>query len=519
MTWNDGYRIDITYTHGYYGDLNPANIQFCLALAGLYAPEFGTACELGYGQGVSLNIHAAAETTVWYGTDFNPSQAAFASEMAKASGSHAHCFADAFQDFAKRDDLPEFDYIALHGIWSWISPENQRAIVDIIDKKLKIGGALYISYNTNPGWAAFIPTRNLLELYARGEAGAGTVTQRMKKAFDFVERLKDANAAYFKNNPNAATRLDRFQNTAQRYVAHELFNEFWTPCLFSELAALLTNARMTFAAPAVPLQNVPGLGLTEEQQKILSEISDPILAQTVYDFMINNQFRKDIWLKGPRKMSRIRAQEVLGQSRFILAVPVEKLTEKVNTTYGEVSFSPAIFEIFRTGLGDGKIHTIAELDKIAKSLATSEDPPEGLDKVSYISLAHNLAVLEAGGLAYSCQDKNERQHAATTAKNLNNFILNSALESGDITFMASPVTGGGIAVSRLNQLFMLAMKKGAKNVQELTAQIQAWLPATGQTLLKEGKPIEESEIPGYLNEQIEGFLGKTLPVYRNLMLI
>jgi len=44
--------------------------------------------------------------------------------------------------------LPDFDYIGLHGIWSWISDENRQVIVDFIRKKLKVGGVLYISYNT-----------------------------------------------------------------------------------------------------------------------------------------------------------------------------------------------------------------------------------------------------------------------------------------------------------------------------------------------------------------------------------
>ena len=62
----------------------------------------------------------------WYATDFNPSQAAFARELAAASGADAQLFDDAFADFAESPDLPDFDYIGLHGIWSWISDANRR---------------------------------------------------------------------------------------------------------------------------------------------------------------------------------------------------------------------------------------------------------------------------------------------------------------------------------------------------------------------------------------------------------
>src|SRR6056297_3918710 len=82
--WTDGYRVDIDYTHGYYAELNPLHMQFAMLLAGLTPPEVDTACELGFGQGVSLNIHAAASGVAWYGTDFNPAQTAFAQELAQA---------------------------------------------------------------------------------------------------------------------------------------------------------------------------------------------------------------------------------------------------------------------------------------------------------------------------------------------------------------------------------------------------------------------------------------------------
>ncbi len=108
---------------------------------------------------MSANIHAAASASAWYATDFNPAQASFAQSLAKASGANAHLTDEAFADFCARTDLPNFDSIGLHGIWSWISDENRSVIADFIRRKLKVGGVLYISYNTQPGWAAFAPTK------------------------------------------------------------------------------------------------------------------------------------------------------------------------------------------------------------------------------------------------------------------------------------------------------------------------------------------------------------------------
>ena len=58
--WTSGYVADIGYTYGYYLELNPQRVKLAFLNAGLVAPEFGTACELGFGQGLSANMHVCS---------------------------------------------------------------------------------------------------------------------------------------------------------------------------------------------------------------------------------------------------------------------------------------------------------------------------------------------------------------------------------------------------------------------------------------------------------------------------
>ena len=90
--WTSGYVTDIGYTFGYYAELDPVRVKLAFLNAGLVCPEFGTACELGFGQGVSANIHAAASVTHWHGTDFNPAQAGFAQELSAVFGGSRQTF-------------------------------------------------------------------------------------------------------------------------------------------------------------------------------------------------------------------------------------------------------------------------------------------------------------------------------------------------------------------------------------------------------------------------------------------
>ena len=50
--------------------------------------------------------------------------------------------------------LGQFDYIICHGVYSWVPPAVQTAILRIASENLAPDGVAYISYNTYPGWKA-----------------------------------------------------------------------------------------------------------------------------------------------------------------------------------------------------------------------------------------------------------------------------------------------------------------------------------------------------------------------------
>ena len=88
--WAEGYITEIGYTHGYYRELSPVFQRFALLVGGFAPPPAdGPALELGYGQGLSLAIHAAATPNQIWGTDFNPSHAAHAGALLRAAGVEA----------------------------------------------------------------------------------------------------------------------------------------------------------------------------------------------------------------------------------------------------------------------------------------------------------------------------------------------------------------------------------------------------------------------------------------------
>jgi SAM-dependent methyltransferase len=483
--WTSGYVAEVDYTYGYYRELNPVLQRFALVYAGLRPPSVYTGCELGFGQGVSLNIHAAAYGGQWWGTDFNPAQAGFARELAHHAQSGVQLFDDSFAEFAARPDLPQFDAIGLHGIWSWISDENRAVIVDFVRRKLKVGGVLYISYNTLPGWAAAMPLRHLLVSHAEFTGSLATgIVGRIDSALDFAERLFAAGPLYGRANPAVQERLKKIKEQNRNYLAHEYFNRDWTPMHFAEVADCLKAAKLNYAASAHLCDQVDVLNLTAEMQKLVAEARHPILRETVRDFCTNQQFRRDLWLRGLRRLTPLEQSDALRETGFVLTVAAEKISMKVNGALGEASLQEAVYRPL--------IEALADQQGAPKTLAELTARP-ALKALTMGQLTQALAVLVGAGYAHPVQSPDAIEKARLVTQRLNAYLLERARCSGDISFLASPVIGGGVAVGRIEQLFLLARTAGRPRPEQWAEFVWEILAAQGQKIVKEGKPLETPE--------------------------
>lgn len=508
--WSAGYVSDIGYTFGYYNELNPLRARLALLNAGLACPEFTTGCELGFGQGLSANFHAAASAVQWHGTDFNPAQAGFAQELAAASGSGARLYDEAFADFASRSDLPDFDFIGLHGIWSWISDENRSVIAQFVRRKLKVGGVLYVSYNTLPGWGAFAPMRHLMSQHAEviGAEGHGIVS-RINGALEFAEKLLDTNPAYGRANPQIAERIKKIKDQNRHYLAHEYFNRDWHPMHFATMASCLEPAKVNYACSAVYLDHIDPLNLTPEQQSFLKDIPDAMFRESTRDFMVNQQFRRDYWIKGARKLSPLDQAEALRAQKVVLMAPRPDVSLKVSGALGEASMSEAIYHPILDYLADHKTKSIGQIEQATQA--------QGLN----LGLVKQAVLLLAGiGHLGLVQDESVTARSRKHTDKLNAHLMAKARSNTDVGHLASPVTGGGIPVGRFNQLFLMALAQGKKQPADWAQFVWSVLAMQGQHLIKDGQALQTpAENLAELNSQATLFGEKHLPILRALQIV
>lgn len=503
--WTHGYVAEIDYTHGFYRELTPAILTTAALARGYATPDLSQPlayCELGCGQGFSTNLLAAANPNIeFYATDFNPNQIAGARRLADAAGSTNVHFSDAaFDEYLADPTLPNFDFITLHGIYSWVSAENRAVIVEFIRRKLKPGGLVYISYNALPGWASAMPMRRLLIEHA-GITG-GPLPARIEKAIVFSQRLEEAKVRYFAATNGIGERLKGVAGHNRNYLAHEYFNRDWTPMYFADVARELSAAKLGHAGSVHLLDHIDAANYTPEHRALLLEVGDPIVQETVRDYMTLQTFRRDLFGKGLTAMTQGEIQEAWLGLRLALTATWPGLELKIKGALGDAELQADSYKPILDLLASGP-KTVAQ---IAQDKAVAG--------FGWVKLQEVLRVLIGAAWVQPCASAKEDAKRAQRTRAFNTAVMKRSVYSTELGSLASPVTGGAVAVDRFYQMFLLAQQeKHPDPVQRAWEQIQA----QGHALLRDGKPIENAEDNvAELRTRFEAFTKTALPVLKQL---
>ena len=508
--WTSGYITDISYTFNYSGYLNPLWLRLPLLNLGIAPPEGRAACELGFGQGLSVNLHAAAGTCEWWATDFNPAHASVGQHLTATAGLEARLFNESFAEFCQRPDLPDFDIIGLDGVWSWITDENRTLIVDFVRRKLKPGGLLYIGYISQPGWAEAVPLQRLIAEAAEtlGSPGQGIVG-RLETALAFIDQLLATRPAYAEAYPRIAERLAHIKGQNRQYLAHEYLTRNFQPMHFADTVRWLRPAKLDFACSADYIRCIPSLTLTEQQREFLARIPDLLFRETVLDIMTNSSGRREYWIKGGRRLSLLEQAQALRQEQVVLVVPRYDITLDLKTHRVTASLDAAIYAPLLDTLADHQPRSLADIEQHLAGILTLPQVKEA------------VMVLVGKGVLKPAQDEAVSALCRPATDRLNAQLLDFACGHGEVAYLASPLTGGGIPVSRTSQLFLWAAGQGGCTTAEDCAAL-AWqiLSIQGQSVQKGGVslPTAEENLAA-LTEQARAFVAKEYPVLLALQVI
>lgn len=514
MNWTSGYTSDVEYTAGFYAEQSPVLLNFVAVLNGVEPLPLDrpfSYFELGFGRGVTVNMLAAANPNgKFYAADFNPAHVAGASDLAnQAQLDNITLLENSFADLAGGAvDLPQFDFITLHGIYTWVTAENRRHIVDFIARYLKPGGIVYVSYNALPGWAGAQPLQRLLVEY--GDAFPNRSDIQVAQAADFVQKLVDAKVGYFSSGgPNLQARLDGLKNHNRNYLVHEYMHKHWQPMYHADVARDFGNAKLEFVGSADVSQTYPKLYLDEAKTALLNTMPEPAMQETLKDYCLNTGFRKDVFVRGARKLNPVRRHQLLSRYGLALVVPRDAVRLAMKFTFGELNAKPELALPICDALARGP-HTLAQLAALE---ALKGCTMEEVVQLAALFVASRQVELFDAGYAAQPQD---------AAKRMNRAVAAGTRYSDEYQSLCSGLTGGALTVPYVARLVYWLMSEQRMDADAEALARAGWsvMQPQGRRLVKDGVRLDDDASSlAELQSQISIVLRDYLPVWRNLHML
>lgn len=195
-------------------------------------------------------------------------------------------------------ELPEaaFDYVVLHGVWSWVPEAAQEAAFALARRCLVPGGLAYISYNTFPGWNMRKTVRDLTTYHA---GSGGTPEFRVARARWLLDKL---GAMPERGVYSQMLKQEAELNARQpdSYILGEFLADHNRPVYFHEFAARAQAHGLAFLCEADVSSSLPDM-LEPETARLIRDIAagSGLAAEQYMDFFTGRQFRRSILIKPP----------------------------------------------------------------------------------------------------------------------------------------------------------------------------------------------------------------------------
>ena len=500
--WSNGYLTQISYTNNFYSFLSPVVQNFSLLING-FSPKLiidkFTYYDLGCGRGLSTLILAAANpSSKFYGIDFNPSQIAAAQQLARYYDiSNVEFVEKSFEDITALS-LPKADFISLHGVWSWIIPQNRFQIIQFIKNNLSNNGVLFVSYNSLPGSGEKEAIGRLFRENYKNNRDVDGVIEDTKI---FMNKMKETDCKYFDVYSDARELLQNLDLLPVNYIAHEYLNSNWNAFYHTDVCEELSKAKLSFACSMDMISSIDELCVGNEASRLLNTIKSRDTREVFRDFYLNKSFRRDLYVRGLRKLSEEERRDALFNTSLLLMKNIPNLPYEINVPAGIFSMEGPIYL--------GIMHKLQNKTKTIGEIIRHSDLVEFGEQKIFEAI---ILLITFGFLVPVSKLLEEEEHLVSSKLFNTKVIFGKGLY--DIRAMASPIIGNGVQVSKIEQIFMLFIQK--TNISLLQdALLLKWDPSAEfmHQVLKMG--IELKELNN-IEEIWDAFKKEKLVIYWHL---
>lgn len=193
------------------------------------------------------------------------------------------------------ESFGKFDYIIVHGIWSWVPDAVKDKIFSICRNNLTEHGIAYISYNVYPGWKRQEQLREIM-YFAGRDVLEEPLEARTRKGLDALKAL----AEILENDKGLGgggklPAIQKILNQNTYYVAHEYMEIFNDPIYVNGFIEWANRHRLAYIGDTDLHVSFVSWMAEHTRERILALAGGDYIAKEFYsDILSDRQFRRSL---------------------------------------------------------------------------------------------------------------------------------------------------------------------------------------------------------------------------------
>jgi SAM-dependent methyltransferase len=435
-------------------------------------------CELHCGSAVTATLLAGANPLGdFHAVDTRAPLLEQARRLAKDANVRNIAFHELGLEQALSASFPMFDYIVLNGIYSWVPLAERGMILAFVRKFLKPGGAVLVTYNARPGWNRLDPFRRIFREATRGKNM--DLKARFDAARDIDAKLLDAKAPALMASGVTPATIAEIERIPLEVIAADYANDFADPLYVTEIFSDFAAIDCVFAGP-IEMAEAATVVMPHEPFKSAMERMPHVAGRELAkDMLRDTRFRRDVFVRGGRRMAADNRAMVMSGLAFVLEQPAALTRYDVKVPYGELRFDNPHAQALVAAL-EVAPRTLGEL--IADAMA------RGLEADAVVSNVHALLVSGQIRPVYRATPEAEK-----SANVLRAAIRDRAGTPDAIGFLPT-AHGTAFAVPVPDQIFLgLPRNMPAEEMARIASEK---LPAMGDVIVQRARAFARS-LPRY----------------------